>query len=216
MTCGSSGNVRIVDSTAVENRPFGEMLPSLKKVAAAFRRADIPFVLGGSVAAWAHGGPETDHDLDFLVRPGDAEQALSLLVDQGMRPERPPEPWLYKAYDGAVLIDLIFHPAGLEIDDEVIARSPELEIFAVPMRVMRPEDLLVTKLMAMTEHTINYRSCLEIARAVREQIDWDELQQRTLESPFARAFFTLVEGLGIAEAEQPNVRAVWPLPQRLA
>ena len=208
--------MRIVDSRAVENGPFGEMLPSLKKVAAAFRRADISFVLGGSVAAWAHGGPETDHDLDFLVRPRDAEQALSVLVDQGMRPERPPEPWLYKAYDGAVLIDLIFHPAGLEIDDEVIARSPELEIFAVPMRVMRPEDLLVTKLMAMTEHTINYRSCLEIARAVREQIDWDELQQRTLESPFARAFFTLVEGLGIAEAEEPKGRAVWPLPQRLA
>lgn len=214
--CGSGGKVRIVDSSAVENGPFGEMLPSLKKVAAAFRRADISFVLGGSVAAWAHGGPETDHDLDFLVRPVDAEHALSLLVEQGMRPERPPEPWLYKAYDGDVLIDLIFHPAGLEIDDEVIARSPELEIFAVPMRVMRPEDLLVTKLMAMTEHTINYRSCLEIARAVREQIDWDELQQRTLESPFARAFFTLVEGLGIAEAEQPNGRAVWPLPQRLA
>jgi putative nucleotidyltransferase-like protein len=216
MTCGPSGKVRIVDSRAVENGPFGEMLPSLKTVAAALRRGDIPFVLGGSVAAWAHGGPETDHDLDFLVRPGDAEQALSLLVEHGMRPERPPEPWLYKAYDGAVLIDLIFYPAGLQIDDEVIARSPELEIFAVPMRVMRPEDLLVTKLMAMTEHTINYRSCLEIARAVREQIDWDELQQRTLESPFARAFFTLVEGLGIAEAVQPNGRAVWPLPRRLA
>ncbi|HEX6663290.1 MAG TPA: nucleotidyltransferase [Gaiellaceae bacterium] len=205
-----------MDSRAIESGPFGEMLPSLKKVAAVFREAEIPFVLGGSVAAWAHGGPETDHDLDFLVKRADAERALSQLVDHGMRREHPPEPWLYKAYDGDVLIDVIFDPAGLEVDDEVIARSPELEIFAVPMRVLRPSDLLVTKLMAMTEHTINYRSCLEIARAVREQIDWDELQQRTSESPFARAFFTLVDGLGIAEAERPNARAVWPLPRRLA
>ena len=51
----------------------------------------------------------------------------------------------------------------------------------------------------MTEHTINYRSCLEIARALREQIDWDDVRRRTEHSPFARAFFTLLEGLDIAE-----------------
>src|SRR5262249_48679904 len=115
----------------------------------------------------------------------------------GMVPERPPEPWLYKAYDGGVLIDLIFSPAGLDVTDEVIQRSDELEVFAIPMHVLRPEDLLVTKLCAMTEHTINYRSCLEIARALREQIDWEDVRRRTMHSPFARAFFTLVEGLDI-------------------
>jgi hypothetical protein len=178
--------------------PFAEMLPTLKKVASAFRQAELPFILAGGVASWAHGGPETTHDLDFLVRPVDAERALDLLVDLGMREERPPEPWLLKAYDQEVLVDLIFEPAGLEVDDEVIGRSSVLEVFAVPMHVLRPEDLLVTKLMAMTEHTMDYRSCLEIARALREQIDWRELRQRTLGSPFAAAFFTLVDGLDIA------------------
>jgi hypothetical protein len=33
---------------------------------------------------------------------------------------------------------------------------------------------------------------------LREQIDWDELRRRTEHSPFAKAFFTLVEELGIA------------------
>jgi hypothetical protein len=66
--------------------------------------------------------------------------------------------------------------------------------------VMRPEDLLVTKLMAMTEHSINYRSCLEIARALREQIDWDDVRARTAHWPFANAFFTLVAELDIAPA----------------
>jgi hypothetical protein len=65
------------------------------------------------------------------------------------------------------------------------------------MRVMRPEDLLVTKLMAMTEHSINYRSCLEIARALREQIDWNDVRERSAGSPFGRAFFVIAEGLGI-------------------
>jgi hypothetical protein len=95
------------------------------------------------------------------------------------------------------MVDLIFAPAGLEITDEVIARGEEREVDAMTMRVMLPEDLLVTKLMAMTEHTINYRSCLEVARALREQIDWDDVRRRTQQSPFGRAFFVIAEGLEI-------------------
>ena len=177
---------------------FSEMLPSLKRASAALREAGIPFILAGGVASWARGGPETDHDLDFIVKPQDADRALEALAEAGMEPEKPPEPWLYKVHDDGVLIDLIFNPSGLEVTDDVIERSDQIEVFAIPMRVMRPEDLLVTKLCAMTEHTIDYRACLEIARALREQIDWDDVRARTEHSPFARAFFTLLEGLDIA------------------
>ena len=118
----------------------------------------------------------------------------------GLRPERPPEEWLFKAYDGDVMVDLIFRPAGLEITDEVIERGEELEVEAMTMRVMRPEDLLVTKLHAMTEHSINYRSCLEIARALREQIDWDDVRERSADTPFGRAFFVIAEGLEVVPA----------------
>jgi hypothetical protein len=38
---------------------------------------------------------------------------------------------------------------------------------------------------------------LEIARAVREQVDWDEVRSRTADTPFAKAFFVLAEELGI-------------------
>lgn len=88
--------------------PFEEMLPSLKRVGAALRGAQIPFVLAGGLAAWARGGPESDHDIDFLVKPEDAERALEVLEKEGLRTERPPEEWLYKVYDGEVMIDLIF------------------------------------------------------------------------------------------------------------
>jgi hypothetical protein len=187
----------VAEDQEKEHIPFEEMLPSLKKAAAALREAEIPYVLAGGVATWARGGSESDHDLDFLIKPEDAERALEALEDSGMRTERPPEQWLYKAYDDGVMIDLIFDPSGLEVSDELIERSDELEVFAVRMRVMRPEDILVTKLSAMTEHTLNFESCLEIARALREQIDWAEVRKRTKDSPFAKAFFVLVEELGI-------------------
>jgi len=173
------------------------MVPTLKKAAAALRDAGIPFLVAGGVASWVRGGPPTDHDLDFLIKPEDAEKALNALAGVGMRAERPPEEWLYKAHDGDVLVDLIFNPAGLEVDDELIARGEEREVEAMTMRVMRPEDLLVSKIMAMTEHSINYRSCLEIARSLREQIDWDDVRRRTESSPYGRAFFVIAEGLEI-------------------
>ncbi len=182
---------------AVASTDNGGMLATLKRAAAVLRDAGVPFLVAGGVASWARGGPPTEHDLDLVVKPEDAERALDLLVGIGMRPEHPPEPWLLKAHDADVMIDLIFAPAGLEVTDEVIARGEEREVDAMTMRVMRPEDLLVTKLMAMTEHTINYRSCLEIARALREQIDWHDVRNRTASSPFGRAFFVIAEGLGV-------------------
>jgi predicted nucleotidyltransferase len=177
---------------------FDELLETLKRAAAVLRDANVPFVLGGGVAIWARGGPETEHDLDLFVKPDDAERALEALAAGGFRAEKPPEQWLYKAWDGDVLVDLIFEPSGVTIDDEFIRRAPETEVQAVQMRVLRPEDVLVTKLLAMREHEVDYESVLEIARAVREQIDWDEVRKRTNGSPFAKAFFTLVDELDVA------------------
>jgi hypothetical protein len=177
---------------------FDELLESLKRVSAALREGEVPFVLGGGIAIWARGGPETEHDLDLFLKPEDAERALQVLTDAGLRPEKPPENWLYKAWDGDVLVDLIFDPSGVTIDDEFLARAPVTEVYAVRMPVLRPEDVLVTKLLAMREHEVDYESVLEIARAVREQVDWDEVRSRTEDSPYAKAFMTLVDELEVS------------------
>ena len=179
--------------------PFEELLDTLKHAAAALREADVPFVLGGGLAIWARGGPETEHDVDFFIRPEDAERGLNALEEAGFQIEEPPEGWLYKAWRGDVLVDLIYAPTGLAVDDDFLGRADVLEVQAVRMSVMRAEDVLVAKLLALREHEVDYDRVLEIARTVREQIDWDEVRDRTAESPFARAFFTLVEGLSIVE-----------------
>src|ERR671932_715861 len=123
-----------------------------------------------------------------------------------MRPERPPEDWLVKAWDGDTLVDLIFCPKGMVVDDELIARGDVLSVLGMEIRVMALEDVLVTKLMAITEHALRFEGPLRIARAVREQVDWDDVRARTEDSPFARAFFTLVEGLGIIGDGEPPRR----------
>jgi hypothetical protein len=199
-----------------DEQPFMDIEHALKRAAAALRDAGIPFLLGGSLASWARGGPQTRHDLDLILKPEDAERALETLQQAGMRPERPPEDWLLKAWDGDTLIDLIYCPKGLPVDDDLIARGEELSVLGMDIRVMALEDVMATKLLALTEHSLRYEGLLQIARALREQIDWPVVRARTADSPFARAFFVLAEGLGIVPESgsgsrpQPTVRVVTP------
>jgi predicted nucleotidyltransferase len=179
---------------------FDRFLASLKKVAGILRENEIPFLLGGGLAAWARGGPESGHDLDLMLKQPDAERALEALEEAGLQTERPPEGWLYKAYDGDLMIDLIFEPSGQPIDDEVFARAEELNVSAVPMQVISLEDLFVTKLSSLHEHELDYDGVVQMARPVREQVDWDDVRRRTADSPYAAAFFTLIEELGIVGA----------------
>jgi len=186
---------------------FESILGSMKRAAAVLTRADVPFLLGGGLACWARGGPPTDHDVDFLVRPEDAEAGLEALAEAGMETERPPEHWLYKAYDEGILVDLIFEPSGLRVDDAMFERAEELEVRAVRMQVASLEDVVTTKLMALSEQDLDYRPVLDIARTLREQIDWDRVRRRTNGSAYANAFFTLVEELGIVDGGRALSRA---------
>src|SRR5688500_12114557 len=107
---------------------FAHLIEAMKAAAAALRDADVPYLLGGGLAAWARGGPPTEHDVDFFVRPEDAERGLAALVEAGMRPDRPPEGWLLKAWYEDTLVDLIFDPAGGPITDEHFERAERLEV----------------------------------------------------------------------------------------
>jgi hypothetical protein len=178
---------------------FEELVETLRKAALILQEAGVPFVLGGGLASWARGGPETEHDLDVMVKPEDAERALEAFAAAGFVTEKPPEQWLYKAWDGDVLIDIIFEPKGGPVDDGIFGRAEKLEVSAVGMDVMALEDVMVTKLLALGEHELDYENVLEIARSLREQIDWDDVRSRTGDSPYARAFFCLVEELGLVE-----------------
>jgi hypothetical protein len=92
-----------------------------------------------------------------------------------------------------------------------------MSVLSMEMRVMAIEDVLITKLMSIDEHHIRFEGLMPIARALREQIDWSQVRAATAESPFARAFFVLLEGLGVIEQaaahatplpRQPRVRVV--------
>ncbi len=179
------------------------MLAALKATAAALRNAGVPFAVAGGLACWARGAPVRDDDVDLVVTKEDLRRALAAVEKAGMEPEDPPEEWLAKARSGDVTVDFMVHPSGLQVTPEVLARADEIQVHAMTMPVLPLEDVLVTQLLSMTEHHTTYEGLIETARAVREQVDWDKVRRRTDHDPFARGFFTIVEGLGIVPPSGP-------------
>lgn len=177
---------------------FPRLIETMKRACAALDAAEVPVMLGGGMAVWAMGGPPSDHDVDFYLREEDAQRATDVLAAEAMDVSVPPEGWLLKAHDDGILVDLIFRPAGGPIGDEHFERATLRELMAQPVLVASINDVLVTKLLALSEQEPDFRSVLELVRALREQIDWEFVTLRTASSPFAAAFFTLVEALGIA------------------
>lgn len=99
-----------------------------------------------------------------------------------------------------MLVDLIFHPIGLEIEEAVMQGAEEMNVFSITMPVMRLEDVITTKLHSLNEHYLDFAPLLQISRGVREQVRWSEVAARTRESPYARGFFGLLRELSIIDA----------------
>lgn len=191
---------------AHEARSFDAIVDALRAAVPVLHQHEIPFLLGGSMAVWAYGGPEPVKDLDLMFRPQDVARAQAVLVAAGFRAEDPPEEWLLKAWHGDVLVDLIFAPRGVPITDEVLARGRDRSLSAVRLRVMALEDVLTSKLLALDEHQLDMGYLLQLVRAIREQVDWEQLRRRTEDWPYAAAFLTLVDRLGISGFPTPAVR----------
>ena len=76
------------------------------------------------------------------------------------------------------LVDLIFEPRGGPIDDDWLERADELDVYAVTMRVASLDDVLVTKLLALSEQNLDYSSVLEMARAIGARLGRDPAPRR--------------------------------------
>ncbi len=180
------------------------MREALKLVAVCLKEAEVRFALAGGYGAWARGGPEPDHDVDFVVVADDVEKARAALADRGLRVEQPAEDWLFKAFHDDAMVDVIHHLHGQPLSAEPLQDADELEVLSVRMPVLSATELLTEKLLALDEHECDLSRLLPVARALREQIDWDELETAVGGNDFAVAFLVLLGRLGILEQPAPG------------
>jgi hypothetical protein len=170
---------------------------TLKRVASTLKAADIPFALGGSFAVYAHGGHSSDHDVDFLLREQDKEQALKALAAVGFRTEQPPEDWLVKVYDEDRMVDLIYRPIETPVTDETLRDTEMISVEAINMPVISATQLMIHKLLSYSQHYCDFATGFPVARSLREQIDWARVRRETADSPYAEAFLMLLARLDV-------------------
>jgi len=187
---------------------FQEQREVLKSVATSLKRESIPFALAGGYAVWARGGPESDHDVDFVVRPDDADAVRKVLLRDGHDPVDSNEDWLDKVGRDGIVVDVIHRlPIG-EVDDELFARCDLLSVDSVRMLVMRPTDLLLSRMLALGENACDFAPLVGWCRSLREQIDWATVRRETAHNPFARAFLSLLADLDVISSElNPRISA---------
>ncbi|MGO4258559.1 hypothetical protein [Marmoricola sp. RAF53] len=177
--------------------PEPDLRVALKTVASLLKGSGVPFALAGSYALWARGGPEPDHDVDFLVAETDAAAAAEAVRSGGFEVVRPPEDWLFKTYVDGALVDVLFRANAVPVTRDLLADADLVEVSSVLMPVMSATVLLGQRLNALEEHACDFAQALPVARAVREQVDWAEVRCVTSRNPYAAAFLFLLERLDV-------------------
>jgi hypothetical protein len=175
----------------------GQPQEALKRVAVRLKQSGLRFALAGGYAAWARGAPEPEHDVDFVVGRDDAEQAYAALEEAGLRVEQPPEDWLFKVFTDGTMVDIAYRLNSSPVDATVLDRAEEVEVLSIAMPVLSSTDIVTSKLNALDEHYCDYSRLLPVARALREQVDWDRVRADTTGNAFAVTGLFLLDQLGI-------------------
>jgi hypothetical protein len=184
---------------AVDEAP--DLREALKTVAVALKQSGLPFALMGGYAAWARGGPEPDHDVDFLVATEDADAAAQFLAEQGLDVVQPSEDWLFKVFTQGAMVDVIHGPVGRAADRAQVERATSLQVLSVEMPVLEATELVIHKLASLDEHYCDLAAVLPVLRALREQVDWERAERETDDNPFAAAVLFLLRRLDIVRSE---------------
>ncbi|HCT78176.1 MAG TPA: hypothetical protein DGT23_16695 [Micromonosporaceae bacterium] len=175
-----------------------ELLLTLKRAGSVLKSTGVPFALAGSFAAYAHGGASSDHDVDFLIKHQDLGIILPALTEAGFRIEQPPEDWLVKAYDGDQLVDLIYRPIDIPVTDETLDQATMMSVGPISLPVLSATQLMVHKLLTYDQHYCDFAPGVQMARSLREKINWVQVRAETRGSPYAEAFLLLVTRLELA------------------
>lgn len=155
-----------------------EVTRVLARAISALDDKDVPYLVMGGLAAAAFARPRTTEDIDFFVKPEDANRALDALEAAGCDVEETEPMWLYKAWMDGVLIDVIFRSSGeIYLDDDMVRRGVVREIRGTRTTLISPEDFLVIKAVATTEQGAHHWYDA-LGLIARHPIDWTYLVER--------------------------------------
>ncbi len=155
-------------------KKYGEMLDLLME-------SGIPFMVSGTFAlAFYTGYLRETKDIDVFCKPSDSTRLLKFLKDAGYKVEIKDPRWLAKAYSGQNYIDIIFgFPSGTTVvDDSWYENAVEGEMFGRKMKIVSPEDLILSKAYVQERVYFQGADVNHIILKQGEKLNWEKVLKR--------------------------------------
>ncbi|HLV85594.1 MAG TPA: nucleotidyltransferase [Candidatus Sulfotelmatobacter sp.] len=143
-----------------------------------FEEVHISYAVAGAFALQTHTGICRDtKDLDIFLTFDSVSDAVSRLERRGFSCEVCDPVWLYKVRRNGFFVDLItgMSNAVLTVDQSWIDRAQPALILGVHSRVLRPEELLASKLFVTRRERFDGADIAHIIFGTRGGLDWDRL-----------------------------------------
>jgi predicted nucleotidyltransferase len=140
----------------------------------------VPFVVSGAFALQTHTGIYRDtKDLDLFLSTEDAQRAIRVLQKDGFQCEVTDPVWLAKAHRGEFFVDLITGMSNgvVKVDQSWIDRATPSNLFGVPVRVLGPEELILSKLFVTRRERFDGADIAHVIYGTHGQLDWNWLLQ---------------------------------------
>jgi hypothetical protein len=183
---------------------------------AALAASPVGFLVGGGfglglyLPAWR--GPK---DLDVFVRPRDARAALAVLARAGFEIELTDPAWLGKGRANGALVDVIFcsYNGLFLVADGWFERARPATLFGVPIKVMSPEEMVLSKSFVAARDRFDGADIAWLIRAYGRDLDWD-LIERAMAPHWQVLLWQLVHCMYVFPATREAIPR--PLVERLA
>lgn len=145
---------------------------------ASLMRADVPFLVGGSVAMERHAGVTRRHEgLQLFIRRDDWPGAEAALNHNGIDTRIAFAHWLARASKGDRTADIVHNGRnGLTpVDAHWFDRPLFGDVAGLRVRLCPPEELIWSKAFVMDREQFDGADVLHLVRARRDGLDWDRL-----------------------------------------
>ncbi len=147
---------------------------------AALVDARVPFLVGGGfgLAVYLPFWRATK-DLDVFVRPRSVHDALAALARAGFDIEMTDPTWLAKGRREPAMVDVIFcsYNGLFRVDDYWFERARTASLFGVPVRVVAPEEMILSKCFVAARDRFDGADIAWLIRNHGGDLDWERIER---------------------------------------
>ena len=187
-----------------------------RDVLVTLRDGGVPVLVGGAYAYARYTGiKRPTKDFDIFICPDDVDRALEMLGRAGFITEATFPHWLAKAGRGLHFVDIIFSSGNgvARVDQEWFDHGVPGEVFALPVLLCPPEEMLWSKAFVMERERYDGADVIHLLHARGLHLDWERLMRRF--GPFWRVLFVNLVLFGFIYPGEPKPFPDWVMDEML-